>query len=248
MPRLVEVVADYGPDDLAQAELRQRLGLAVPGADLQLTTVPYSDTLAAGFCVARLALTPGPSDRIVAHDVWSDDAAAETWLCAARTRDGVWIVGPNGGFSWSFVAGRLTALCHLDVSAGASRLAPRQGLPLAIGHLARGHPHAISEVVSPETVRALPERVVAYVDTTGDITTTMRELPGAVGERVDVRIGRVSAQATVAALDRPVPRGELVLSARDAPPPLVEVVLGGGSAAEHFERPAPGTAVRVGAA
>src|SRR5688572_8998949 len=55
---LVHLVADYGPGDLAFAQTLQRLVLVAPEA--QLCPTLAADTLAAGLCVAALALAAGP--------------------------------------------------------------------------------------------------------------------------------------------------------------------------------------------
>ena len=55
--RRVHLVADYGQSDLAFAEIAQALELAVAGAEVRLTRVPASDSLAAGWwshCLASL--------------------------------------------------------------------------------------------------------------------------------------------------------------------------------------------------
>ncbi|HEX4692682.1 MAG TPA: hypothetical protein VH276_18425 [Solirubrobacteraceae bacterium] len=244
MSRLVQIVADYGPGDLAHAELIQRLELAAPDCVVHLTPVATGDTLAAGFCVARLALGEGPPDRIVAHDVGAPDAPGDP-LWAGRSRGGVWIVGPDSGYSWSFAVDALIALRRLDVTSGGSPLRPREGLPVAVGHMHRRHPHALCGEVPRACVPRLPERVVAYVDAAGDITTTIAELPGALGSRVQVRIGDVSAPATLARLGRPVAEGELVVAAGEPACPFAAISLGGGSAAERFARPRPGTSIRL---
>jgi hypothetical protein len=244
MSRLVHLVADYGPGDLAYAGMIQRLALAVPNAVVHVTRVAPTDTVAAGFCTARLALTDGPADRVVANDVGSSSAAGGR-LCGARTRDGVWVVGPNVGWSWSWVIDDLPGLCRLDVSAGDS------SLPLAVTHVARRHPHAASDPVPRTSVPPVPKDVVAYVDAAGNVTTSIGEPPGPAGSRVDVRIGRVSARAIVC--DRhAVPEGALALAAgagwprrRGGRRRFLELVLGGGSAAERFAGPEPGTAVRL---
>jgi hypothetical protein len=163
----------------------------------------------------------------------------------------VWIVGANTGWSWSFAVDELAALFHVDVTTGGPPPGLRDGLPVAIGHLIRRHPHAIWDAVPRSVVPSLPERVVAHVEAAGDITTTIAELPGAVGTRLQIRIGRVSARAIVAGAGRPVPEGELALAPGASGWPthaggrrrFVDVVLGGGSAAERFARPSPGTAV-----
>ena len=51
---LVHIVADYGPGDLAFAEVVQRIKLHLPDAEPVLTSVPPFSTLAAGFCIAQL--------------------------------------------------------------------------------------------------------------------------------------------------------------------------------------------------
>jgi hypothetical protein len=240
MSRLVQLVADYGPGDLAYSELVQRLALTVPDAVVHHTRVASGDTVAAGFCVAQLALTVGPPDRVVAHDV---GARSGERLCGGRTRDGAWIVGQNAGWSWSFVIDELPSLCHLDVS---------DGLVLAITHVTRRHPHAITDPVPRDAVPPVPDRTVAYVDAAGNVMTTIAEAPVAAGVRIQVRIGQVSARAVVRA-SRAVPDGELALATAASWPrrrggnrSFVELVLGGGSAAERFALPAPGAPVSLG--
>ena len=53
---LVRIVADCGHGDLAFAETVGRVELHLP--DAEAVTVPPFATLAAGFCVARLGLSP----------------------------------------------------------------------------------------------------------------------------------------------------------------------------------------------
>ncbi len=245
----MQLVADYGPDDLAYAELLQRLALVSPGVDVHLTTVAPCDTLSAGFCVAQLALTPGPPGRVVAHDLGA--SADDDKLRAGCTRDGTWIVGPNTGWAWSFVAAWLTTLRHVDVTSRGSRLGARPGLPIAVSHVIHRHPHALRDAMPRTSVPPVPERVVAHVDAAGDITTTVAEPPGAVGTRVRVRIGEVAARAVVVDASWALTKGELTLAAGTQSWPtraggrrsFVGLSVGGGSAAELFAQPRPGTAV-----
>jgi hypothetical protein len=248
MGRLIHLVADHGPGDLVHAQLVQQLLLALPGASVLPTRVDEGDTVAAGFCVAQLALSEGPDDRIVLHDVASATAAGEL-LYGAHTRAGVVVIGPNTGWSWSFIAGEVLALCELDVCVDA---ASRAGLARAVSHVARRHPHAICEVLEDPPIPAVPERAVAYVDGDGNVETTIAEPPAAVGAAVMVRIGDVSAQARVAAdRDRTVAAGELAIATGPAGWPtraggrrtFVELFVGGGSAADRFARPRGGSEI-----
>ena len=53
-PDLIHVVTDYGPGDEPFVGLTRRLAIVAPKAEVVLT--PVCDSLAGGFCVARLAL------------------------------------------------------------------------------------------------------------------------------------------------------------------------------------------------
>jgi hypothetical protein len=53
---LIPVVADYGPGDLAFAEVAQRIKLYLVETEPLYTLVPPFATINAGFCVAQLGL------------------------------------------------------------------------------------------------------------------------------------------------------------------------------------------------
>ncbi len=253
--RLVQLVADRGGADLPFAEVVQRVRIAVPDAAIHLTTVAPFDTIAAGFCVAQLALTDGPPDRIVVHDVAGArrEPGGQERFCIARTRDGVLVVGPNAGWSWSFAVEGLCGLCRLDVAADGSPFRSRDLLPLAVAHAAAEHPHAVCEDIPRSEVPPAPESAVAYVDGSGIVTTTIAEPPAAVGERVVVRIGAVSATAVVTGDATAIAPGSLALGAgsfgwrgRDGRRRrFLELIVGGGSAAERFAFPRTGEKVAI---
>src|SRR3712207_508904 len=108
---LVHVVADYGPaGDLAFAEVTQRLVAAIPAAVVVATPVGPFDTLAAGFVIAQLALTEGPRERVVFHNVAPrrDEADARREnegerFTAGEAAGGSLVVGPNAGHALAFV-------------------------------------------------------------------------------------------------------------------------------------------------
>src|SRR4051812_50061965 len=65
---LIQLVADYGPGDLAFAATVQWLALAAPDSRGCATRVAAGDTLAAGLCVGGPALGGGPDGRPGVHD------------------------------------------------------------------------------------------------------------------------------------------------------------------------------------
>lgn len=246
--RLLQLVADYGPGDLAYAELVGRLELLLPGVEVVPTCVPVGDTLAAGFAVARLALGDGPPDRLVVHDVaWPEPPGPGERHLFTRAHDGVTVVGSNAGWTWSFVAGAICDICELEVPAERS---PHL-LAKAVVRVARHHSHALCPPVPRERIRPLPEGVVVHVDGRGNLETTIAELPAPAGRRVVLSIGEISASALVHDGHPPAVRDELTVGPGSTDWPLrsggrrrlVEVAFPGGSAAEHFDSPSTGAPI-----
>jgi hypothetical protein len=250
MSPLVHLVADRGGGDLGFADAIQRLAMALPDAIVQHTGVARFDTIAAGFCVAELALGDGPPGRIVVHDVGPPrHQARDARYCAGLTPEGVLVIGADAGWSWSFVMDGLHGVYCLDVPAAGSR----DLLPAAVRHATAHHPHALHGVKPRSSVPPVPSRAVAYADGLGNLKTTIMRLPAPVGGRVGVRIGGVSATAVVAARADAVPEGELALApgssgwrTRDGGRRrFLELLVGGGSAADRFGRPATGSRIAI---
>jgi hypothetical protein len=257
---LVHVVADYGPaGDLAFAEVAQRLVAALPAATILATPVGPFDALAAGFVVAQLALTDGPAERVVFHNVAPrrDEANARRAnegerFTAAEAPNGTLVVGPNSGHSLAFVHDQ-ASLFYLDVPAAGSQFRSRDFLPAAVGRLVAGDRGSVGEPVPSELVPRVPRAVVAYTDGYGNLKTTLDERPAANGERVLVRLGEASATAIVSDGSFSVAEGELALapgssgwSLRDGGERhFLELFLRGGSASARLGHPASGTPVVV---
>src|SRR4051794_40409450 len=225
---LIQLVADYGPGDLAFAETVQWLALAAPDSRVCATRVAAGDTLAAGLCVAELALGGGPDGRAVVHDVDGTPRDRGQWI--GRTRAGALVVGANRGWAWSFVTPQLIELCALDVPADAH-------VAVAARHALSSYPHTVTP---RPLVPAPPTRVVVWADHAGNLQTTVTATPD---ELVMVRIGQYREPARLADGRGAVADGELVLEpgARG----LKRLRLGGGSAAERFRDPPAGTPVEV---
>jgi hypothetical protein len=252
MSRLVQLVLDRAAGDLAAAEIVQRLHVVLDDALVQVTTVAPFDTLDAGFCVARLALSDGSAERIVVFDVTAR-GAPDGSFCAGRTCDGVLLVGPDAGWAWSFAAAELEGLCHVDVHAGPDELRAA-GLVGAVTHLLARHPHAFCDALPRAGLPPLPQDVVAHVDGHGNVTTTIEEDPPAPpGTTVRVRAGDFTAPAVVAASTAAVAPDELALvpgcsgwrRRRGGYRRFAELRVRSGSAAERLGSPPSGTPVAV---
>jgi len=257
---LVHLVADYGPGDLAAAEVTQRLARAMPGAAVVYLPVPPFDTVSAGFCAAQLALTDGPRDRIVYCNVApraDEDAPREQnageRLVAARLPGGGLLVAVDAGHTLSFVRDEAVSLHEVVIPETGSQFRSRDAFPPLIARLAADDEDVLGDVVSPGSVPGPPERVVLYTDGYGNLKTSWTEPPAEVGTRVTVRAGAATAAATVSDGTFGVPAGELAFapgssgwrSRSGADVVFYELLLRGGNAARVLDCPAAGTSVEV---
>lgn len=231
MTPLILLVADYGPGDLGFAQVVQRLARAAPDAQVLPTLVPRADTLAAGLCVAALALGDGPRDRVVVHDVAGPARDRRFWI--GRCGDDALVVGADRGWAWSFVAPRATQICALDVPADTD-------VALAVRHGLTRHPHALCAVIDRATVPPPPECVLVWTDRAGNLQTTLAAAPA---EPVMVSIGDRREPARLGDGHGGGAAGELVLEPGTRG--LQRLSVGGGSAAERFGDPAAGTPVEL---
>ena len=259
---LVHVVADYGPaGDLAFAEVVQRIRLHLPDAEPVLVPVPPFATLAAGFCIAQLALNEAPPGTLVYHNVAPRqdadeprEANAGERLAFARLRTGVRVVGVNAGHAFSFVRDAAEELRWAAVPAAGSQFRSRDLFPKAAAAILLGRPDALGEAVAAGDVPDVPEAAVAYVDGYGNLKTTLRagNLPPG-GGAVRVRIGGRELEAVAGEGTFAVRPGQVALApgssgwagAGGREVRWVEVFLRGGNAWEAFGRPGIGERVEV---
>ena len=256
---LVHMVADYGLGDLAFAEVAQRLVQHLPDAQLVFTTVPVFDTLSAGFCVAQLALTDGPSDRVVychvapredRNDPRPDNEGER--LIAGRTAAGVLVVAPNSRYTFSFLRSAGTRLYEVHMPESSSQFRSRDVFPQLVAALVGGDDTALGPELTDEVIPSPPERVVAYIDGYGNLKTTFSQPPAPSGTRVRVQVGDRSVEATVSDGTFEVPAGETSFApgssgwrTPDGDLAWYELFARGASAAALLGHPGAGTEVNV---
>ncbi len=257
---LLHLIADFGHNDLAFAEVAQRFKLHLPDAELVMTTVPPFATLAAGFCAAQLALNEAPPGTVVFHNVAPRRDATGARrnndgerLAYARLPNGVKVVGVNAGHAFSFLREQATELSFVNVASYGSQFRSRDLFPKACAAVVWEAAGALSEGLEPGHIPDIPESVVAYIDGFGNLKTTLQvhELPTS-GE-VAVTLGKVTRNVIVADGSFSVPQGELCLAPGSSGwlgqdgkrVRWLELFLRGGSAWEAFGRPGIGAGLEL---
>ena len=257
---LVHIIGDYGHGDLAFAEVVQRIKLYLPDAEPMLTPVPAFSTLAAGFCIAQLALNEAPTGTIIYHNVAprADDAAARQAnagerLAYAHLPTDVRVIGVNAGHAFSFIREAAVELRWAAVPAEGSQFRSRDLFPQAAAAIALGRVDALGEALVPGEIPDVPRNQVAYIDGYGNLKTTITRSDQRrdSDSRVRVRIGDVAHEAVASDGSFEVHSGELAFapgssgwtSPDDTETVWMEIFLRGGNAWEHFGRPPVGAEI-----
>lgn len=259
---LVHVIADYGPGDLAFAEVAQRIKLHLPDAEPLYTPVPPFATLAAGFCVAQLGLNPAPAGTVIYHNVAprkdDEEARAENVgerLAFARLSTGVRVVGVNAGYAFSFVRDAAEELRWVSVPAAGSQFRSRDLFPEAAGDIVAGSAYALESEILPADIPDLPQNRLAYADGYGNLKTTIEseKIEVRSGAAVRVRIGEAELEATASDGSFEVEEGRLAFAPGSSgwkgqggrETRWMELFLRGGSAWEAFGHPDFGAHVEI---
>jgi S-adenosylmethionine hydrolase len=220
---LLHVVADFGAQDLAFAEVGQRLLTHLPTAQIVCTPVPAFATLAAGFVTAQLAAAPAPPGSLVFVNVAPrrDDTGVRVdndgeRLLWTRTPSGVDVVGVDAGHTFSFLAELVDDVRVLTGATRGSQFRSRDLFPDAVARVVAGDAGVFGARVSSATLPTVPEGRVAYVDGFGNLKTTWRwgSLPTglAPGDAVRVTIGDARREGLVAGGAFAVPEGTLAVA------------------------------------
>lgn len=254
---LVHIIADYGHNDLAFAEVVQRIKLHLPDAEAVLTPVPAFSTLAAGFCIAQLGMNEAPAGTIIYHNVAprADDEEARTGnagerLAFARLPTGVRVIGVNAGEAFSFVRELAEELRWAAVADAGSQFRSRDLFPQAAAQIALGQPDALAEEIDRALIPAVPSNRIAYIDGYGNLKTTINSASDRTrtGSVLRVRIGDMEQQAAASDGSFEVEHGQLTFAPGSsgwkdkagAETRWMELFLRGGNAWEAFGRPSVG--------
>lgn len=264
MQKLIHLVMDYAPGDLACAEVVSALAAQIP-ADYHwhLTSVASFDTVSTGFVVGQLALQTDhlrPKDTLIYANCAPRKDRRE-----ARTNNegegflygilssGVKVMGVNSGFSLSFIREELNELWTLKVDSGGSQFRSRDNFPQLVGQAARGEQGFLVERLDPtKVISPPPQSSIGYIDSFGNLKTTIRDGDPILttlkpGQRVSVVINDVEMAATVAAGSFNVQEGDIAFSPGSSghTRKYWEIFQRGGSAWHTYRKPRPGAHITI---
>jgi len=264
MSSFIHLVCDYAPGDLAWAEVMAALAAKLhDDAHMHITSIHAFDTISTGFVVAQLALTPAelrPQNVLVFANTAprkdKKEARANNegeGLLFATLKNGVQVLAVNSGYSLAFIRDDIQELWSTNVEEVGSQFRSRDYFPTAVSKASRGdfsfidHKLNIAEVIPDQ-----PKDVVGYVDSFGNIKTTLRTGDAKLaeltpGSRLKVSVGHHLSAVTVATGSFNVLEGDLAFAPGSSGHErrFWELFKRGGSAADEFGHPVAGTQIKI---
>lgn len=265
MKGCVHLICDYAPGDLAWSEILSALSDELPGkVRLVQTSVASFDTIATGFAVAQLAARPtAHASKLVLFancaprkDVTSARKDNEgEGLVYAKLKNGAQILVVNSGYSLSFVLPHIVELKSTKTSAKGSQFRSRDNFPKAVAQCLKGDMSFLDKTLdhtNPDIVPPMPEAVVAYIDSFGNMKTSIRAGHSMLaslkeGDRVKVIVGDKRRYATVTNGSFSVPEGDIAFAPGSSgyESPFWELFKRGGSAVQEFGNPSTGARIEI---
>jgi len=264
MKSLLHLICDYAPGDLAWAEIAAHMAARLPeNMRFHQTSVGSFDTIATGFAVAQLGLA-GTGFRPEVTFIFANTAPRKDRRAARRQNEGeglLWgtldngveVIAVNSGHTLSFVKDHLTGLWTTKAPEKGSQFRSRDFFPQVVGQLVAGDKEfARRQLDVDKVVPDIPANVVAYIDSFGNLKTTIRHGDALLsrfneGKRVKVTIGSTVRTATVSSGSFNIKEGDLAFapgsSGHDRR--FWELFKRGGSAWDEFHRPTTGMSISI---
>jgi hypothetical protein len=263
--RLIHVVADYGSGDLAVAEVFAALTAEINRYQslnsnllLHFSGAPSFDTVTTGFLVAQLSRKDSNAFVYANCAPREDSAAARAnnegeGLLYAELKNGGQVVGVNSGYSLSFIRTNIQKIYSVKVSSGGSQFRSRDTFPkIVAAAFFRDLTFCDKELKAEEVIPLLPESVIGYIDSFGNIKTTLTSKTVQVanlapGERVRITINGVGRMASVATGSFNVGEGDIAFAPGSSGDEnrFWEIFQRGGSAWHTYGRPRAGAPISL---
>jgi hypothetical protein len=264
MVDLVHLICDSGTGDLAWAEIASAFTANLPpNVRLHMTSVKSFDTISTGFAVGQVGLAPTklrPSNMVIfANTAPRKDRSDPKvnnegeGLVYAKLKNGVHVVAVNSGFSLSFIRDDIAELWSTDALEEGSQFRSRDFFPRIVHSVVAEDFSFMKTRLDAEVLIPLPPpSAVAYIDSFGNLKTTVRSGDDIVnsipaGTRLKVRIGNVIRAATVATGSFNVLEGDLAFAPGSSgyERRYWELFTRGASAWDEFGHPTNGSKIFI---
>lgn len=264
MTQLIHLICDYGPGDMAWAEVTAAFYKNISSmVRVHHTSVPPFDTVATGFTLAQLALASielRPEQLLLFANTAprKDNPRARKdnegeGLLYVTLKNGVNIVAVNSGYSLSFVKDDIQELWSTNCEDKGSQFRSRDFFPQIVGMAEKQDFQFLNHKLNIEdTIPDIPESSIGYVDSFGNIKTTIRQDNPKVqdlspGDRMKIRIGTRIRTATVATGSFNIMEGDLAFAPGSSGhhSRFWELFKRGGSAWLDFGQPTNGVEVEI---
>lgn len=264
MSHLIHLICDYGPGDMAWAEVVSAFKQCLPPtAYLHPTSVRPFDTIATGFILGQLSLSEEnlrPRNLLVFANTAprKDNLKARAnnegeGLLFLTLKNGVQCVVVNSGYSLAFARDSIQELWSTHVEEHGSQFRSRDFFPSVVGKAVLGDYSFINHKLDPhDNIPEPPSNVIGYIDSFGNIKTTIRQQDKGTadfrpGNRVKIRIGSYIRTATVATGSFNILEGDLAFAPGSSGQDnrFWEIFQRGGSASADFGHPSTGSSVHI---
>lgn len=264
MTELIHLICDYGPSDMAWAEVSSAFYKHVANSTrVHFTSVPSFDTVATGFVLGQLGLadpTLAPEKTVIFANTAprKDNLKAREdnegeGLLYAKLKNGIIVVAVNSGYSLSFVRSHIKELWSTHCEDKGSQFRSRDFFPAIVGSAISKDDSFLNHKLDPiSVIPDIPFSVTGYVDSFGNIKTTIREGDDAVthlkpGDRLKISIGSRTRAATVATGSFNIMEGDLAFAPGSSghQSRFWELFKRGGSAWMDFGMPANGLTIGI---
>jgi hypothetical protein len=257
LPPFIHVVADYGPNDLANSEIIQRFKYLLPQTEIYPTSVPPFSTLANGFIIAQLALhNPGKNLFIYSNTAPRTDDKKQRYenegekFKYAQLINGVEICGVDAGWCFSFIKPFIKDFRLIEVKNHGSQFRSRDYYPYVTAGIIKGQKNKyLGQQLSLKDISAVPHNRIAYIDSFGNLKTTIRynSVKLKPGTRIRVVINHIYQTGYYANGNFSVKSGDLAFApgSSGGDNPFMEVFLRAGNAARAFGNPPVETKLKI---
>jgi S-adenosylmethionine hydrolase len=178
---IIILLTDYGTGDPSFIEVDLQLRMLIPEAVILPQSVPAFSTLATGFWIYQISLTPNLQNTFIFSNTAPriDDEKAQVnnrgeRLMYAKLTNGFEILGVNSKYCFSFVKKHIQAFHKVNVANEGSQFRSRDLYPQMVAKMIAKDKTLLGEAVNISSIPDFPKQSIVFVDGYGNLKTSVR--------------------------------------------------------------------------